>query len=94
LNLFSNRGHGGSVKSTTTFLDFRRLSQQKQRAQSLPDVLDALDTQDCDQKPEPKQEPVPMQIVTKLSQPVTQHWSQNGARTVQNSDFVLNPVTR
>jgi len=93
LNLISNRGHGGSVKSTTTFLDFRRLSQQKQRAQSLPDVLDALDTQDCDQKPEPKQEPE-TQIVTKLSQPVPQQWSQNGARNVQNSDFVLNPVTR
>ena len=36
-----------------TFLDVRRSSQQKQRAQSLPDVLDSLDNPDCDPNVEP-----------------------------------------
>ena len=64
-----SRNQSGSVKSTTTLVDFRRSSHHKQRAQSLPDVLDSLESEDCDKRDEPA---AVTQAVTQVSQTVTQ----------------------
>ena len=75
---------------------------QKQRAHSLPDVLDSLDTQDtqdCDQEVETteKDRLVPDTPPPHLKLTLAQPWSvQAGPRPVQSTpaDFAANPVTR